>query len=368
MMGIPHFRLLASLSTLLLAAAQARLHTLLRGGGQSSLQVPNATTVGNTNLTNQEVDDTFSSDIDDDADPESVYEATLQDEQVKAELASHVMQDVDKPADRQESSVTSEVVKPNDSGDLESIYEATKKASQREVESVLAKKNAEATTKMLGKQKEVMVNTTAAARPRLNHIKQLMDAIAHNSVKNIKTLANQQVTNVKKLASLPVPRVSMQVHTKRASKEAESPHLKKQVDAKADVNAVSQDSNGQSNIAEESYRNAEARAVHAAAKIVERGRVAASEKGDDEEVGIVGEEAAETAVGNAGDDDDTDNAQEAEDGEENAAGADAADDEENAAADAAGEADTQSEDIDIENSEDVDADAQQEEVEDDALE
>jgi len=396
MMGIPHFKLRALLSALLLAAAQARSHSLLRG--QSSLQVQNGTaTVGNPNLKNQEVDETFSSDIDNDADPESVYEATLQDEQVKAELASHGAQDVDTPADGESSSVVTDVVKRN--VDLESIYEATMKASQREVESILAKKAAEANMKQwqhayMGKQSEAMVNTTAAAQPRVNHIKQLMDAIAHKSVKNVKTLTNPQAANVKKwLEAYTVPHASVQVHTKRASEEAKSPHLKKEVDVKADLNAVGQ--NSQSSIAQESYSNAEAMAMHATAKIVERGREAASEEGDDKEVGIVGEEAAETeeetdikmqkqrkSSGNTGNEeegdiemmDDVGNAQEAEDGEENALGG-AADGEEEAAADdaaaaddSAAEADTQSEDIDMEDSEDVDADAQQEEVEDEVEE
>jgi len=360
-MRLPLFRLLAA--TLLLATAQASLHTSLRGGWQRSLRVQNATVgketayadlqnqAGYKDLMNKEVDDTFSSDIDDDDDPESVYEATLQDEQVKAELASHEVQTVDS----------------NASSDLESIYKATRETAQSDVESILAKKVAEAKTKLVGKQ-EAKVNTTTAVRPRVNRIKQLMDTIAHNSVQNVKKLANPPVPNVKKFAIPPVPRVSMQIHTKRAHKRLEKPRLKKDVDGKADVNAVSQDST----IADKYFSNAESAAVHATAKIVERGRAAKNENGDDNEVGIVGvesvetndenagAESAETDDGNAGAEEGTKDAQEVDDGEENAA-VDDADGEEHAADDEQDEADTTSEDSDDQSAEDEAVDTRDEE-------
>lgn len=253
----------------------------LRGGLQRSLQVPNATATVSTEVSapsdqlmdkimkigeigvkdstddrNPEVDDSFSADVDDGEDPESVYEATLRDEQVKADLASHQMHDVGT-----ETSSVADI--SNTSTDLEAVYQATRKA----VLSVAPPMSTSGQNPAEPKSQTV----ATVVKPHANRIKQLMNKIAQHKVNNLKQTPDPLA-----------PSASMQVHTKRSS-TAEDVHVKK----KLAVNGGRRNEQ-----AGETTDKTESGVIEAAAKIEAKGKEAASDVEDDNQVGIIGEESS----------------------------------------------------------------------------
>lgn len=317
----PLGRLAVVVAALLLSIGQAKIHTSLRGGNSTAVDDSD-----DVNLVNEEVDDSLAGgsglDIGADEDPESVYDATLADQQMKADLAAHGVQILDEAAPREISSVSSVAMNTDASSDVESVYEAVRRAGLNEhvLASHKAAEKAAATKKIVaaaaakiaaavGKPKET-ASPTAAAKPRAARIKQLIAAAASKAVKDVKKAAVVKdvkkavvvkdvkkavvnkvvqkavaVKDVKKAAVAPVPKVHMQVRTstKKANTVVGKPHLQKDNHAKANATALN-------------HRGLHNSAMDAAAKIVERGRKASSGLGNKDEVGIVadGEEAATT--------------------------------------------------------------------------